>query len=77
MTTVTAQTLVKNLTEGATTFKFRKVDGTIREATGTLNNDLIPEGQRSTAVPAENAATVAYFDIPAAGWRSFRADALI
>ncbi len=76
MTTVSS-TLVKKLTEGSVSFKFRKVDGTVREATGTLNNDLIPEGQRTTAIPAEDAATVAYFDLGANGWRSFRAASVI
>jgi hypothetical protein len=76
MTTVTT-TLVKKLTEGSVSFKFRKVDGSIREATGTLNNDLIPEGLRSTAIPADDAATVAYYDLGSNGWRSFRADAVV
>ncbi len=76
MTTVST-TLIKKLNEGSVSFKFRKVDGTVREATGTLNNDLIPEGSRTSAVTAEDAATVAYYDLGANGWRSFRADAVI
>lgn len=77
MTTVTTQTLVKKLTEGSVSFKFRKIDGTIREATGTLMNDLIPEDERSTVVPADDAATVAYYDLDAKGWRSFRTNAVV
>ncbi len=76
MTTVSS-TLVKKLTEGSVSFKFRKVDGTVREATGTLNNDLIPEAHRSAVTPADDAATVPYFDLGSNGWRSFRADAVV
>lgn len=76
MTTV-SNALIKKLTEGSVSFKYRKIDGTIREATGTLNNELIPADAGSAIVPADTAATVAYYDLGANGWRAFRTDAVV
>lgn len=78
MSTVTTQTLVKKLTEGSVSFKFRKLDGTIRDAVGTLNSDIIPESERSSIViPSAEATTITYFDEVKQGWRNFRADSVI
>lgn len=77
MTTVSTAALVKSLTEGSVSFKFRKADGSIREATGTLNNDLIPEGVGAAVAPADNAATISYYDLGVNGWRAFRADSVV
>lgn len=77
MSTVIVQTLVKKLTEGSTSFKFRKVDGTIREATGTLNADLIPAGAGTPTIPAENAASISYYDLDKGEFRAFRTENII
>ncbi len=76
MTTVTVDALVKNLTEGAVAFKFIKSDGSIRSANGTTNLDLIPEAARPAAMSDNSGAVVAFYDIDAKGWRSFRRENL-
>jgi hypothetical protein len=77
MTTVTTNALIGKLTEGSTSFKFRKVDGSIREANGTLNNDLIPAGEPRAQALAEGAQVIPFYDLDENGWRSFRADSVI
>jgi len=75
--TATTEVLVQKLTQGEVSFKFRKVDGSIREAKGTLNSDLIPVDQRTSAEIKADAQTIAYFDLTAQGWRSFRSDSIV
>lgn len=72
-------TEIKNtLREGTFKFKYTKVDGTERTATGTLNESLLsmygatPKGTGS----APN-NVVCYYDIDAKGWRSFREENFI
>ena len=68
------------LRRNAYRFSYFKIDGSIREARGTLNPALIPAAhmpkasndQRSTPID-----TFAYYDLDAAGWRSFRLDLFI
>lgn len=76
MSTVVVETLVKGLTEGSVSFKYRKADGSTRAATGTLNLDLIPTDKRPAAIKTDG-PSVPYYDTDANGWRSFRRDALI
>ncbi len=75
---ITPDTLVTKLNEGKVDFKFRKSDGSIREATGTTKVDLIPVAKRP-ATMADNASTptIVYFDLSANDWRSLRRDSLI
>lgn len=58
-------------------FSYRKSDGTIREAVGTLNPDLIP----SKFAPKETSKNVGenlkYFDLEKEAWRSIQLDASI
>ncbi len=77
MTSISVDTIVQQLAEGEATFSFRKSDGTTRTAKGTTKVDLIPEGSRAASAPAANAPTVAFFDLDANEWRSFRRDSLV
>ena len=61
------------LAQGLVTFTYLKLDNSIRDARGTLNEFLIPrddhpKGTKSTAV---NYAIINYFDIDRKAWRSF------
>lgn len=53
-------------------FKFRKVDGSIREAVGTLNVDYEAKGGAT-----KNYGVINYYDCESLGFRSFRIENLI
>lgn len=72
---IVVETLVKKLAEGEVSFKFRKTDGSVREARGTLNNNLIPEDKRSDI--KTDGPSVTYWDMDRAGWRAFRKDSIV
>ena len=68
------------LKEGIAHFWFRKSDGSLRSAYGTLNRDVIerhngvPEGEERKGRPFSGA--VPYFDLEKDAWRSFKADSV-
>lgn len=53
-------------------FIYKKVDGSLRKAIGTLNVDYKSTGERPT-----NFGVFTYFDVEADGWRSAKAENLI
>ena len=61
--------LEKSMRIGIVKFYFQKVDGTIREAWGTTNSNIIPatDGNRTYT----NTVKV-YFDTEKQAWRSFK-----
>lgn len=76
------------LRNGIYRFSYFKSDGSIREATGTLNMELIPEehrpkgenssplrGGRVGSEPAPGVFT--YYDLEKKAWRSFRCENFI
>ena len=67
------------LATGIYRFSYIKLDGSIREATGTLNPDLIPAENhpKNSGKTIPNYETFAYYDLDAAAWRSFRLDNFI
>ena len=71
------------LRTGVFRFSYFKKDGSIREAKGTLDLSRIPEEHHPKSlsgapdVRPENYDTFAYYDLDAAGWRSFRLDNFI
>ena len=73
----------KKLSTGVWRFSYLKTDGSIREAVGTLDFSLIPEDKRPKSLSSapdvrpENYGTFPYYDLDAAGWRSFRLDNFI
>ncbi len=66
--------LTKQLRKAIVRFAYEKADGTIRKATGTLQNieELIKGAGKSGA-----SSTMRYYDIEARGFRSFRVENLI
>jgi len=58
---------------GAAGFAYRKVDGTVREAFGTLCGPFAAAKGSGRA----SAGTLAYYDIDAGGWRSCRLENVI
>ncbi|MCC8186637.1 MAG: SH3 beta-barrel fold-containing protein [Bacteroides sp.] len=58
------------LSSGIIRFYFRKVDGTIREAWGTLASDRVPETKGSNRKLNDTLQT--YFDTEVGEWRSFK-----
>lgn len=77
MSTVIVESLIENLSKGVATFKYRKVDGSIREAKGTINPELTPATKDETARVATDGPTISYYDMDAKAWRSFRRDSVI
>lgn len=68
------------LKEGIVHFWFRKTDGSLRSAYGTLDIGII---ERHGGVPAGDgrqersfSGAVSYFDLEKDAWRSFKADAV-
>ena len=73
----------KKLSTGVWRFSYYKKDGSIREARGTLDFSRIPEEHHPKSLSSapdvrpENYGTFPYYDLDAAGWRSFRLDNFI
>ena len=76
------------LASGVYRFSYFKIDGSIREAKGTLNGVLIPaedlpkSGADNSSLPArrdsaEVYSSIPYYDLDAQAWRSFRLDNFI
>lgn len=57
---------------GVVTFQYRKVDGSIRTATGTRDNIPAIKGTRPS-----NHSVVCYFDLDAQDYRSFKNENLL
>ena len=61
------------LRNGVVTFTYTKLDGSLREAKGTLNDLLIPTDKlpKGTSAAKPNFASVAYYDLERQDWRAF------
>ena len=57
---------------GVVRFYFQKVDGTTREAWGTLKSSLIPQPQRNGSDRKKNDTVQTYFDTEKQEWRCFK-----
>ncbi|WP_300258060.1 SH3 beta-barrel fold-containing protein [uncultured Alistipes sp.] len=66
--------LTRRMRAGVVRFAYEKADGTLRRACGTLRD--IAATIRGTGRP-DDGRTVKYYDIEAAGWRSFKVENLI
>lgn len=64
--------LAKRMSVEPVRFAFKKVDGSLRYATGRLF--ALPE---TKGTGTSNDLTLPYFDVEANGWRSFRAESLL
>lgn len=60
---------IKNLAKGITHFYFKKIDGSIREAWGTIKENLIPE---VTNERKANPTTQTYYDTEKEQWRCYK-----
>jgi len=58
-------------------FSYRKADGEIREALGTLNPSLIPENFKPKDSSRNFGSNLKYFDLEKGAWRSLQMDASI
>ena len=64
----------KELRDNIITFKFKKRDGTIRTAHGTLHPDYLPKLRGGAPRPEHQ---MVYYDLDKEGWRSFRSYSFI
>lgn len=73
MVTLTKQEVIDKLKAGTCNVGYLKADGSIRYATATLNEALIPqvEDDKPKRVVKENPGIVRYYDVEKQGWRSF------
>lgn len=68
--------LQEKMLEQAVKFQFRKKDGSVRDAVGTRNRDLmiLPSGEKWAPVgpqKPECPTTIGYWDLEKKAWRSF------
>ena len=67
--------IVKKMRKEPVTFRFRKINGDLREAEATLESDKLPEtkgvGKKSSP------AVQVFFDLVKGEWRSYRIETLI
>lgn len=64
--------LKAKMAKGIVKFYFRKVDGSIREAYGTLRADLIPQTEASSSDRKKNDTVQAYYDTEKMSFRCFK-----
>jgi len=62
--------LVRKMKSGITRFYYRKVDGSIREAFGTLQENLLPATSNTGRKANDTLQT--YFDTERGEWRCFK-----
>jgi len=65
------------LMNGTAHFLYRKADGTIREAFGTLLEKICENNINGWGIPKKHFNCQAYFDIEEQAWRSFKYENLI
>lgn len=74
---VNASELHKMLCKGQVKFQYKKNDGTVRTATGTLMSDLITKKPAGGQNKVKDAGYVTYFDLEKDWWRCFAESKLI
>lgn len=67
--------LKRKMRRGVVTFTYKKVDGTVRTACGTLKADMLPQTLGTGKKPSHE--VLVYFDIDRKSWRSFRRENLL
>jgi hypothetical protein len=70
MTPVKQDELKEMLRMGKVHFEYKKADGTIREALGTLNSDYIPVAMIPKDSSTYKEYNLRYFDLDKNSWRS-------
>lgn len=66
---ISRKKLEEHLMRGEVKFSYSKLDGTVREARGTTNLELVPEEWKPTGGTLAHTGT-AYFDLDIQEWRS-------
>lgn len=69
---ISIESLKLLLMKGTAHFLYRKKDGTIREAFGTLLGKVVERNTNGLGHPRKYDGLVAYFDIEDQAWKSFR-----
>ena len=69
--------LKSKMANGVAHFAFKKKDGSIREAWGTIQQNIAAAKTNGYGISRECYNTTAYFDIEKGEWRSFRWENLI
>ena len=69
--------LKAKMAKGIVKFYFRKIDGTIREAYGTLRTDLIPQTESSSDSRKKNDTVQTYYDTEKQSFRCFKVANLV
>ena len=71
------ETLKNKMANGVAHFVFKKKNGELREAWGTIQSNIASAKTNGRGESRENYFTTAYFDIEKGAWRSFRWETLI
>ncbi len=66
------EALIEHLKKGAVHMFYRKKDGTLREAYGTLSDIFIPHRYWPAGKREERPYLVNYWDLQKGGWRAFQ-----
>lgn len=77
---MTVEQLKVKLSQGIVEFSYTKKDGSIREARGTTNINILREHSAEPKGTTEyqlNNQVIRYFDLDSEGWRSFCINNLI
>ena len=76
-TSLLIESLQCKLTNGTAHFVYRKTNGELREAWGTLLDKVVTNNTNGRGYPRKLDGLQAYFDIEEQEWRSFRYENLI
>lgn len=71
------QKLQDALHSGKVRFSFTKVDGSVRQAYGSLHPSLLPDRGETTSSRPVNPGVMVYYDLDSGGFRSFKKDSLL
>ena len=75
---VALEALKKRMMRGEVVkFAYQKLDGSIRIAVGTLQNDAVKANTVGTGVPKVSFGQFAYLDLEKMSWRSFKEERFI
>ncbi len=77
-----AANLVEEMKSREVSFRYKKTDGTLREAVGTLEQDKLPQPKeedpaRPKRTREPNYGVVCYWDVNESHWKSFKVENLI
>lgn len=65
---VSIEDLRKRLRKGPVKFSFQKRDGSLREAVGTLDLEIVPESERPKT-GAKASGALSFYDLEKGAWR--------